>query len=67
MAHVADHLSFATLADLEYVLPSAVAVSIAISSNPGQPSTGGPSQTSRPNAVSANIVWLEAMWHPAEG
>jgi hypothetical protein len=46
---------FATLAALEQVVisskssPRVVVFSLAISSNPAQTSTGGPSQTSRPN------------------
>ena len=49
MAHVADHLSFATLAELERVVTERCRFSIAISSDPGQTSIGGPSQTSQPN------------------
>ena len=49
MAHVADHLSFATFLISSTSSPSAVAFSIAISSNPAQTSICGPSQTSRPN------------------
>src|SRR5688500_18315099 len=49
MAHVADHLSFETLAGLEQAVTQRCIALEGISSNQGQTSTGGPSRSSRPN------------------